>query len=232
MDHLEAVRLKAVEKYALGELPVDLREQFEEHYFDCSECANDLKALVTFVTAGRMVFEKKSPVVAPSRESQTVRTGWFSWLRPAIAVPALAALAAVIVFQNVVTIPEIKGRIPSTTAAQVYQSSYRVQGTTRGDSSSTITLEPNRPFALDFDFTPAKSFQNYQGHLLDPSGHTITTFDLSSDDADKELHLVLPAGGLRAGKYDLVIAGGKGSGSMEGNDEVQRLSFVIEFRHI
>jgi hypothetical protein len=231
MDHLEAVRLKAVEKYALGELPLDLREQFEEHYFDCSECANDLKALVTFMSAGRMVFEKEAPAVAPSRESKPKWTGWFSWLRPAIAVPALAALAAVIVFQNLVTIPDLKGRIPGATA-QVYQSSYRVQGTTRGDSGSTITVEPNRSFALDFDFTPAKSFQNYQGKLLNPSGQTIMTFDLSSDEADKELHLVLPPGKVSAGKYDLVIAGGNGSSGTEGKNEVQRLSFVIEFRHI
>jgi len=36
MDHSEVVRLKVVEKYILGELTADLREQFEEHYFDLS----------------------------------------------------------------------------------------------------------------------------------------------------------------------------------------------------
>ena len=41
MDHDEAVRLRAVVKYVLGELPETERDSFEEHYFDCGECALD-----------------------------------------------------------------------------------------------------------------------------------------------------------------------------------------------
>jgi len=49
MDHNEALRLHAVEKYALGELPPSLRNEFEEHYFECEECAEDVKAAAEFV---------------------------------------------------------------------------------------------------------------------------------------------------------------------------------------
>ncbi len=65
MDHLEAKRLHAAEKYVLGELAADQRDAYEEHYFDCAECAEDVKATVTFVTAGREVFrEEPVPVAA------------------------------------------------------------------------------------------------------------------------------------------------------------------------
>jgi len=37
MDHGESIRLMAAEKYLLGELAPELREQFEEHFFDCQE---------------------------------------------------------------------------------------------------------------------------------------------------------------------------------------------------
>ncbi len=37
-DHQRAVSLHAVESYLLDELPSPLREEFEEHYFDCPEC--------------------------------------------------------------------------------------------------------------------------------------------------------------------------------------------------
>ncbi len=55
MDHNEALRLHAVEKYALGELPASLRNEFEEHYFECEECAEDVRAAAEFVDNVRAV---------------------------------------------------------------------------------------------------------------------------------------------------------------------------------
>jgi len=55
MDHNEALRLHAVEKYALGELPPSLRNEFEEHYFECEECAEDVRAAAEFVDNVRAV---------------------------------------------------------------------------------------------------------------------------------------------------------------------------------
>lgn len=56
MDHTEAVRSQAVVKYVLGELSEILREEFEEHYFQCAECARDLQATVEFASACRQIF--------------------------------------------------------------------------------------------------------------------------------------------------------------------------------
>jgi len=44
MDHSEAVREMAAERYLLDELEPEAREAFEEHVFDCPECALDLRA--------------------------------------------------------------------------------------------------------------------------------------------------------------------------------------------
>jgi len=55
MDHNEALRLQAVEKYALGELPPSLRDEFEEHFFECQKCALDAKAAAEFVDNVRAV---------------------------------------------------------------------------------------------------------------------------------------------------------------------------------
>jgi hypothetical protein len=235
MDHSEASRLKAAEKYISGELPSDLRDQFEEHYFDCAECTRDLKALATLVTASRIVFEEEAAAkVAPRQQAEQV--GWFSWLRPIIAVPAIAALAAVVVFQSAVTIPELKNRMAPGPAAQVYESSFRLQGTTRGESISTVTIHRKESFALDFDFTPAQAFRSYEGLLLDDSGAAVLSFHLPGDLADKEVHLVIPAGLVHAGKYSLVFHGVRdaegrlASGSAPGGNEVQRVLFAVEFR--
>jgi hypothetical protein len=221
MDHLEAVRLQAAEKYVLGELSSEIREQFEEHYFDCSECAQDLKALTTFVTASRVVLdETKASSAAPARAPRPQRLGWFHWLRPVIAVPAIAILAAVVLFQNAITIPSARKQAATQSVAEVYESSYHLQGATRGGNMATVTLHPNENFALDFDFTPAQVFSSYTGTLMDASGHSVTSFSLSGEQTNKELHLVIRGGIVHAGNYELVVVGGQ-------NSEVFRVPFVI-----
>jgi len=229
MDHLEALRLQAAEKYVLGELPPELREQFEEHYFDCAECTQDLKALTTFVTAGRMVFEEtKSSSPAPARESRPRRSGWFNWLRPMVAVPAIAILAAIIVFQNAVTIPRAKKQHELQSVAEVYESSFHLQGATRGGNIAKVMLRPKESFALDFDFTPAQVYASYSGALVDTSGRPVMSFDINGEQTNKELHVVIPGGIVRAGNYEVVVFGGNGIRKEGGqNGEVFRVPFVV-----
>jgi hypothetical protein len=38
MTHAEAIRIMATEQYTLGELSQALRDEFEEHFFECQEC--------------------------------------------------------------------------------------------------------------------------------------------------------------------------------------------------
>jgi len=231
MDHLEVVRLKAAEKYALGELPPDLREEYEDHYIDCAECTRDLKALATFVTASQMVFQERAVSKAPLHGIRTEPASWFSWLRPAIAVPAIAALAAIVIFQSTVTIPSAKERATSQGVAQVYETSYRVQATTRGENIVKVSIRPSESFALDFDFTPAQIFHSYKGNLVDSSGQAVLTFDLEGEKANKEVHLVIPGGKVHPGEYELVFSGDNGTVNQSPKaNEVQRFAFAVEFR--
>jgi Putative zinc-finger len=227
MDHSEVVRLKAIERYILGELPPNQREEFEEHYFDCPECAEEVKALATFVTAGRMITEEDLVAKTAPQVSWEQPREWFAWLRPVIAVPAITALAAVVVFQSAVTIPALKKQSAAGSVGDVYQSSFRVQGSTRGESVSTVAIRGDQSFALDFDFTPAGNFESYTGTLVDAAGLTVLKFNVRGEDANKELHLVIPAGKVSSGKYELIFAGNNGT-TTGPVDEVQHLSFLVQ----
>jgi len=66
MNHQEAVREMAVERYLLGELIGASLDSFEEHLFECSECAMDVKTGVTFIDAARTELSVPRRVSAPS----------------------------------------------------------------------------------------------------------------------------------------------------------------------
>lgn len=226
MDHQEALRLQAAEKYILGELTPDLREQFEEHYFDCTECARGLRTLGAFITASRTVL--KGEEYDSSMEPKTQRAGWFNWLQPVIAVPAIMALAVFMVYQFTTTIPFARKQAAAQSVAEIYESSYRLQGITRGGEITTLTVDPNESFALGFDFTPAREFPVYKGSLVDSSGQAVLAFLLTGRQTNREVHVVIPGGKVHAGKYELVILGDIGiSAQSSGAIEVLRLPFVV-----
>src|SRR3974377_1629150 len=97
MDHDQAVQQKATERYLLNELDPEMRDQFEEHLFDCQECAVDVRAAAMFVEQSKIVLAEQ-PALATARvpAARPEKAGWLAWFRPAFAVPVLALLLAVI----------------------------------------------------------------------------------------------------------------------------------------
>src|SRR5215467_5533997 len=65
MDHNEAVRQNATERYLLDELDPELRDQFEEHLFDCQDCALDLRAGAMFVEQSKIILAEPDVSRAP-----------------------------------------------------------------------------------------------------------------------------------------------------------------------
>src|ERR1700726_3940390 len=91
MVHDEAVRQKATERYLLDELDPELRDQFEEHLFDCQDCALDVRTAAMLAEQAQVILAE--PAI-PSKVREPARTpakpGWFGWLRPALAMPVFA----------------------------------------------------------------------------------------------------------------------------------------------
>ena len=227
MNHNEAKQLQAAEKYLLGELSLAQREEYEEHYFDCTECALDLKAMAVFADNAREVLrqEKVSSVVTGRAP---VQGGWFNWLRPIVAVPAFAALLLVIIYQNTVTLPRAKEAAHG--APQLFTSSFSLQmANTRGGEEVKVQIHPNEGFGLDFDFTPSRSFESYVCQLQDESGRSLWEVNVPGSSANKEAHVSVPAGLVRPGKYSLVFFGAPVSQGQPPRDTVLRLAFAIEF---
>jgi len=120
MDHDVVVRQRMTERYLLGELDSETRDEFEEHFFDCPDCALDLHAGALFVEQSKAALAETSesisaglPVTAPV----AVKPGWLAglrpMLRPAFAVPLMAVLLAVIGYQNLVMYPQLQQALNS-----------------------------------------------------------------------------------------------------------------------
>src|SRR6266581_2387889 len=160
MDHSEVIRLQAVEKYVLGELPQEARNSFEEHYFECGECAMDVRAVVAFAENARNVLRQETRE-ANLRVAAPARGGWLAWLKPMVAVPAFSVLLLFIAYQNVVTIPRARQEAGGS-AGQLFTSVFSLQmANTRGGEEVKVRVHPNESFALKFDFTPSRTFESY-----------------------------------------------------------------------
>ena len=49
MNHSEALKEMAAERYLLDELSPEARDAFEEHMFDCPDCALDVRSGSAFI---------------------------------------------------------------------------------------------------------------------------------------------------------------------------------------
>jgi hypothetical protein len=237
MDHNEAVRLQAAEKYLLGQLPKEQHAEYEEHYFDCVACAEEIKATVAFMESARQAGREEAMEAGGAKRlapAAPTTGGWFAWLRPAFAVPVLAALLLVIGFQNGVTIPRLKDS-SSSQMGQIISSSFQLRGSVRGgnesgDAANKVRVRSGESFTLNFDFTPTGTFSEYVWQLYNKAGRVVKSGHISGEKKYQAVSLNMAGGVESAGKYDLVFFGSAdGAGQTANESEAQRLTFTVEF---
>jgi hypothetical protein len=211
MNHSEAVERMAVERYLLNELAPDVRDAFEEHVFDCPECALDLRAGAVFVQEAKAQLPAiTTGAPGPAKPFKSIAKPSFrlSWWRPAFVAPAFAALLLVLVYQNVVTFPAL--RSAATQPRLVPMAPLR--SATRGVSHITVTADRVKGVALQVDLpfepgiAPAAS---YSFDLLDPQGKPAFSASIpataNQSAVDRSFSLFIPGSKLRNGTYSLTV---------------------------
>ena len=58
MDHETATKLQAAARYIAGDLPAADRDQFEEHFFLCPKCAEEVRWEQIFAANARALFRQ------------------------------------------------------------------------------------------------------------------------------------------------------------------------------
>jgi hypothetical protein len=247
ITHEDAVAMQAVERYLLGELTADERDQFEAHVFDCVACAEDLKAAALFLDSSRSVLRESaetrtsaatSPTAAPVATPATdtaPRRGWLAWLNPASLIPSYALLPVTVVllgftlYQNLVTLPALR---QSSAPRALFAFSFVSSGT-RGATPMAIAAPTGQPFLLFFDIPPGGRFTSYHCTIVAEDGTPqLPAVDVSAAQARDTVQLFIPASQLRPGRYALVITGDAGkeaeTGASTTKPEIARYPFVLQ----
>lgn len=207
MNHSEAVELMATERYLLGELSGDQREAFEEHYFECYECALDVRAesaMIREMKAQLPPMTRSAPAVPAAVKAAPQQRDWFAWLRPAWAVPAFAVLLVVIGYQNLATIPGLRSAAASPRLAP--WSTLHVG--TRAGANTPVLADRKAGAVLLIDVPNDGQYASFAFALADGQGKTFwTQTSKAPEEGDGTVSLLIPGKGLQEGAWTLTIAG-------------------------
>ncbi|HLH16140.1 MAG TPA: zf-HC2 domain-containing protein [Bryobacteraceae bacterium] len=188
MDHEQAVKTAAVERYLLGEMAPPERDAFEEHYFSCAVCAEEVRAAAV-LTAGM-------PAALQEKVPQRVGFRLWWWLTPQLAATACAALllAAVVAYQNVAVIPALL-------APRSANGIITLDGLTRAAGPKVAASDP-LVFQMALDGLGPVS--RVRVELDAASGRQVRAGEMAAPAAGQPLEFFFP-GSLDPGHYRVVV---------------------------
>jgi hypothetical protein len=213
MDHDQITQHLTVERYLLDELTPEVRDEFEEHFFDCPECATDLRATAAFMDAAKREF-KIHPVPKPGGESKGKSFFASAW-PSALVWSALAASLLVIAYQNMIVFPHFRTEISELKAPEILPAISLVGGNSRGGQIPAGTVGKTQPFLLQLDIPTQDRFSSYTCLLYAPSGALVWRTEVSAQSARDTVSIRVPSLDTQAGKYTLAVKGNLAGSSVD-----------------
>ena len=202
MNHDEALREMATERYLLGELENDARDAYEEHLFSCERCAADLRSAQTFVDGARIEL-----CSMPLKEEHRPASWLSRFASPWLLGPALAACLLLLAVQFLVLRPRLEQQVAEAQTPAFLSSLALAGGSARGTKTVEVVAPKNGAFLLEVDIPAETRFSGYRCVLYAPTGDEFWTGDLSQDQAQDTVSLRVPVARTAAGVNVLVVEG-------------------------
>lgn len=228
MEHHSAIENHTAERYLMGDLNEVERDAYEEHFFSCPVCAEEIKSASEFIESAKRVVHEELRTQAGNKVSRRrFWAGWLNWRSMLHPVPVaicvlLVAIAGLVVYQNGVTIP----RLTQMAAAQLVSNDPFMLRNAR-DNAAPLAVPRNQPFSLRFDVPPA-NYGSYRVSVLTESGKVrLALGAIPADAARKTLEIVVAPNTLEPGKYVLWIEGADANRT----GDVDRIPFEIAFQN-
>lgn len=195
MEHDEAVRSKAAERYVAHELSAAEQDAFEEHLFDCPECADEVRLELTFSVNARAVAREPQP-----RPQQTGGK-WLGWLRPSPAMGLSLAANLALAAGLALVLVEHAREAGQPRLARI----YFAPGPAHGAADVHVLGRGDRFYGVRF-LAPSQKSLSYFYEILDVSGRRESSGFLAAPSMeDAELSVQAPVEGLPNGVHTLQI---------------------------
>ncbi|HTS24354.1 MAG TPA: zf-HC2 domain-containing protein [Bryobacteraceae bacterium] len=203
MEHDHALKTQAVDRYLLGEMPADERQEFEEHYFICAECGRDVREGARFRANAREVL--RDPRHFQAVEDRSSRFWW--WRLPSMApVAASLLLLGVVVYQAGFEIPSLKhqARLPVEGAV-----SFTLRDTTRGANGAQIVQIPHTSglVSLHFDILTDEKTPWYECSITSASGSVMGVTKVAAPTGDEPAVIHVRPDFFNPGRYNIAVRG-------------------------
>lgn len=200
MDHENAVATKATERYLMDEMPSEERDAFEEHYFDCHECAFDVRSgarmIASLREAGAAAAETGGAVVDIRRSPK-----WSRWMPK--------AAAAAVIFGTMGWFGgaqyAVRGMGAATSQPQIIEIEQVDLSEAERGPGDAKAIAAGSYASLNVDIPPADDASSYAYAVVDAAGKTWFSGTKSREQAVEPVSLLLPA--LPRGSYRVVIEG-------------------------
>jgi hypothetical protein len=201
MDHNLASETYAAERYLLGEMPPEEMDEFEEHFFSCRVCGDDVQIASVFIENARALYRERDLETSPAHKKAMLWRGWLkrdwiAWLRLPVTVPAFAALAlaALVSYQNAVVIPRLRSPI-SMALPLVFD------GETR---SSLPRQSEDMPLRFQMLLSAPTDSPRVLLQVIGANGRMVSSGFVESPGLNRQMDVYFP-GTLNAGRYTLIV---------------------------
>jgi hypothetical protein len=204
MDHETAIRINATERYFLGELTGEDRDAFEEHYFSCPDCSEDVRAMTVFAANAKAVLRRES--TGPAPHAGMLLAGRALWLSAGLNIALLLGVG-----YGWLKVGPLRQELAEARAPQFIQE-VPVLGVARSAGSIREVSRATR--RIVFSFYVSEPYRNIGYELKDESG-AIRSHQLlpaPPREASTETHISLSTAGLKPGAYEIGFWGVAGSG--------------------
>jgi hypothetical protein len=218
MDHETAIRIQAAERYVLEEFSAEERAEFENHFFECPECADEVRSASILAANARQVLQEERADESSAWERGRHRRR-FWWPLLASAALNLALLAGF-------GLERLHSSVSQAAVEPQFYHTFGVPAASRGNVKS-IPVRAGTPFfGARFDLTPGQYFDSFEYQILDLTGASRSDRWLKAPpDEGSEMELAVPVSSLKPGEYVLVLRGRQQSSAIEisrANLSVQR----------
>jgi len=226
MDHDLAIKNNAAERYLLGELTEVEIEEYEEHFFSCTACAQEVKLGSEFIDHAREVFKTdfRAELKPVAKMSTAWGRFWNSMRQPAPAFVFAALFLAVgfNVYQNAL--------VQDLRKPEVFTSPALMLRASRGASEEQVRVGPRQPFRVAFDI-PKGDFSSYIAEIWSESGVKRSSIPVLGNQTKNTIQVKFRGGSLPPGNYVVVIQGvTSGSEESAAKHEVARYPFSLNIQ--